>query len=125
MMGGLKRIVLCLVLLVATSGWATAETIRLEAENLVNSYDHIGSVPITSVPCGGASGGRAIEGFDIEGEWIELRLVLDRPVDCLYGIQSAGNLGEVRQYSVAFLPASGQSASPQGTLMTPPGSGIG
>jgi hypothetical protein len=123
MMVGLRLFILCLILLLVAGSGAAASTIRLEAENLVASYSI--TTPITMVPCGFASNGYAIEGFDEQGEWIELRFELDSAADCLYGVRSAGVYPQVRQFSVEFVPSSGQSTSPQGTLVTLPGSGIG
>ena len=126
-MGGRRRlpaISIALSLLVAAPGIAvSAETkIKLEAENY--SASHVVGTRISTVSCGAASGGLAIEGFDEAGEWIEIPMQLADPMDCLSGVRSAGLTGVTRNYMVEIIPTAGQGTNPKDTLVTPPGSGI-
>ena len=80
----------CLVLLV----WASAApAIVVEAESFVGSYN-VGGDPIAVVDCSGASGGKAVEGFDTAGEWIEVILNVPEPYAYVDSVRSAGYLQE-------------------------------
>jgi hypothetical protein len=78
----------CVSLLAFATG---ADAIIVEAESYVAS-NNIGGTAIYVTACAGASGGRAVEGFDTPGEWIEV--VLDVPGAGSYAdsIRSAGRL---------------------------------
>jgi hypothetical protein len=89
----LTRLILAVVaaalLLVASSG----HCIVIEGEDFVASQD-LGGIPIAWTYCSGASGGKALDGLDIQGEWIEL--VLDTPDAGSFtdSLRSAGLLDE-------------------------------
>ena len=78
----------CITLLASV---VCAQAIIVEAESYVASND-IGGIVIYVTACSGASGGRAVEGFDTPGEWIEV--VVNVPVAGSYAdsIRSAGLL---------------------------------
>ncbi|MFH1219272.1 MAG: hypothetical protein V1694_02320 [Candidatus Eisenbacteria bacterium] len=80
----------CLVLLV----WASAApAIVVEAESFVASYN-AGGDPIYVVDCSGASGGKAVEGFDTTGDWIEVILNVPEAYGYVDSVRSAGYLNE-------------------------------
>jgi hypothetical protein len=54
---------------------AHAHDIIVEAEDFVASHNEGGAV-IQWVACTAASGGKALEGLDYPGDWIELTLVI-------------------------------------------------
>jgi hypothetical protein len=68
------RLVL-LVGLVALAASANAQGIIVEAE-AYSAYHNEGGNPIMWVDCGAASGGRAVEGLDYPGDWIEVALTI-------------------------------------------------
>ncbi len=60
------------LLVVATIPVAGALSVLVEAESFTDGYD-IGGASIMSIVCTSASGGLAVDGLDISGEWIEVK----------------------------------------------------
>jgi hypothetical protein len=120
----LSFLVAAVVLGMAHQQAGAAETIRLEAEDFVASHD-VGGIRIYARSCTAASQGLAVDGLDMEGEWMELRLELASPTAFLHGLQTAGDVGLTRTFAVDFRPQSDQGTSLTDTLTTIPGSGIG
>jgi len=54
---------------------ASAYTVILQASDYIASGNAGGS-DFYSTPCGGATNGIGVEGYDYAGDWIELKLVL-------------------------------------------------
>lgn len=80
---------------------AFADTIILEAEDYVASYN-AGGDPIYVTYCSGASGGYAVDGYDTAGDYIELRVVLDMAAEYDDTLRSAGLLYEFSQHRTRF-----------------------
>lgn len=102
---------------------AQAGAITVEAENFVASYN-AGGEDIYWLGCSGASGGRAVEGVDTAGDWIEI--AVDVPETYVYTdtLRSAGNSGEESYFQVTIggaYPGGGDVVSTYHTL----GMGIG
>ena len=87
---GKVLLIACLVLLLGTSA---APAIVVEAESFVSSYN-AGGDPIVVVDCSGASGGKAVEGFDTAGDWIEVMLNVPEAYGYVDSVRSAGYLEE-------------------------------
>ena len=64
--------VLAAVLAVST---ASAYTVVLQATDYIAS-GNAGGADFYATPCGGATNGLGLEGYDYAGDWIELKLVL-------------------------------------------------
>ncbi len=72
---------------------ASAQSIIIEAESYVASYD-AGGVSIYITTCTGASGGYAVEGYDTPGDWIEVVLNMSDAGSFADSLRSAGELYE-------------------------------
>jgi hypothetical protein len=77
------------VCLFAISG---AHGLVIEAESFVASYD-AGGTSIYITACSGASGGRAVDGFDYPGDWIEVILDAAGAGSYADSLRSAGESG--------------------------------
>jgi hypothetical protein len=84
----LRRWLLLVGLACLVAGTAHTQPIILEAEDFTASHDEGGAV-IQWVTCTAASGGKAVEGLDYPGDWIELTLVIWNGSFC-DSIRSAG-----------------------------------
>ncbi len=60
------------LLALATVPAAGALSVLVEAESYTDGYD-MGGASIMSIACTSASGGLAVDGLDIPGEWIEVK----------------------------------------------------
>jgi hypothetical protein len=60
-------------LMVATT--ASAYTVVLQASDYIASHNAGGS-DFYATPCGGATNGLGLEGYDFPGDWIELKMVI-------------------------------------------------
>jgi len=69
-------------------GTATCGRFAIECEAFLNSHN-IGGSPIAKGYCSGASGGMAVTGVDVSGEWIEF--AFEAPVDGEYTITLSSN----------------------------------
>ncbi|MFZ1947096.1 MAG: hypothetical protein WAW06_06085 [bacterium] len=108
----------------AIAGLATsAQAVTAEAENFIASYN-AGGEEIYWLGCSGASGGRAVEGVDTAGDWIEI--AVDVPTTYGYAdtLRSAGNTLEESYFQVTIpgaCPGGGDVVSTYHTV----GLGIG
>ena len=93
------------VLAVVTSA-ASATPIILEAEDYIDSFN-VGGDFITIVECSGASGGLAVEGYDVPGDWIELRVELSQAGDYDDILRSGGELYEASDHFARIRPQGG------------------
>jgi hypothetical protein len=75
--------------------------------------------------CSGASDGRAVEGIDAPGEWIQTRIHLGEEVTFYDVVRSAGDGDFVRRLEVQYLDDFTMEVVRADTLVTPPGLGIG
>ena len=87
----LSRLLVFACLIILGVGTAQAD-IRVEAENFVNHYD-AGGLEIVWVSCSAASGGRAVEGFDTIGDWIEIAVNVPQTYIYVDSLRSAGLVG--------------------------------
>jgi len=114
--------ILFVVLLLVAASAALAD-IRLEAEDMTASHN-IGGFAIEVTGCGAASGFLAVDGLDVDGEWLRLRFTLNAAFCFVDSVRSAGDPGLVREFALSLDPVpSGESGAPD-TLTTVPGSGI-
>jgi hypothetical protein len=102
---------------------ASSETLRLEAEDLIDSHNISGG-DIYIRGCSAASEGYAVDGLDREGEWIQLALDLTEGFCFVDSVRSAGSLGTVRTYSIHFEKTSTANLWAADTVTTLPGAGI-
>jgi len=100
-----------------------AGDILIEAEDMIDSHDLLGA-PIAIVTCSAASGGLAVDGWDREGEWIDLRLDLTTAACLSEGVRSAGYAQQVREFAIYF-KSNPQTTLSSDTLTTVEGTGIG
>lgn len=63
------------LLALATIPAAGALSVFVEAESFTDGFD-MGGASIMSIGCTSASGGLAVDGLDIPGEWIEVKATL-------------------------------------------------
>ncbi len=63
------------LLALATVPAAGALSVLVEAESYTDGYD-MGGASIKSIACTSASGGLAVDGLDISGEWIEVKATI-------------------------------------------------
>jgi hypothetical protein len=66
-----------------------ARGITIEAEGFVASHNEGGN-SIVEATCSAASGGKAVEGFDYPGDWIEVVLVVGESGSFTDTLRSAG-----------------------------------
>jgi hypothetical protein len=85
----LARLLVVAVILAALSSSAVAQSIIIEAESFVASHDE-GGTAIYITSCGAASGGKAVEGYDYVGDWIEVVLNVGSAGSFTDSLQSAG-----------------------------------
>lgn len=76
----LVSVVLGLIALVAAPV-AGAISVTAEAESYDDTFDK-GGAAIMAIACSGASGGLAVDGLDMAGEWIEVKATI--PVEACY-----------------------------------------
>jgi len=116
-------LLLVLVILVSVAGAevAISETLRIEAETMTASYN-ISGLDIAVRGCSAASGGQAVDGLDIEGEWIQIPLELTEGMCFTDSLRSAGDVGSIRSFAIHIEANSSVWAAD--TVTTIPGSGI-
>jgi hypothetical protein len=115
----------CLAVLAVAPPVHAALPLRIEAENYVASYN-AGGDAISVGSCSSASGFLVALGVDAVDDWVECAFTMASADSFRFGLASAGNLGETRQWLVEFYRAT----SPptwlfSDTLISPPGGGIG
>jgi hypothetical protein len=100
-------------LVVALGGSAGANPILIECENYIASHNE-GGTSISVTACSGASQGKAVEGFDTPGDWIEVIWDLDTNGAFTDRLRSAGDDGvesEIRATMSGADPLGGDIAS--------------
>lgn len=105
-------------------GIAAAETVRIEAETFVSSYD-AGHVAARTLVDSHASNNMSVVNFDWQGMWLEFDLELAGGAQFYPAITSAGSAGLVRTFLVTFTPAGASTPAASVTFITPPGLGAG
>ena len=83
MNGNARRLAFALLIALSAAFSASpapaAETV-VECEDFeVHDWHDIGGLPIAALFCAGASGYRAVNGLDVPGEWISLRVEIVSP----------------------------------------------
>jgi hypothetical protein len=102
---------------------ASAYVLSLEADGFMDSYDS-GGRPVEDVDCSGASGGKALEGIDLAGEWISWDVTVDQQAEVRGRVRSAGEAGAVRGYTLSVWYEDGSEMVLSQTVTTPAGTGI-
>ena len=97
--------VVAVLVAAAVPAVSVSQTVTVEAETFT-AYENIGGAPIDVVGCSHASGGWAVDGFDIVEEWI--RLLVTFPEDGLYTnrLRSAGPAGQTSTVRLTLVTAS-------------------
>jgi hypothetical protein len=116
-----KIAVIAAALLLAAAG-ATA-AIVVEAESFVASHN-AGGGSIFWLSCSGASGGRAVEGFDAVGDWIEIMVTITETYGYSDSLRSAGEYSIQSDISMIIFgayPGGGDATAAYHTV----GEGIG
>jgi hypothetical protein len=90
------------LLLFALAAPALAETWRFEAEDInpANCYAQGGAIEV--VTCNDASGGKALEGLTMLGDWAEIRVTFSRETCLIDSIRCASPLRSSWQFRVEF-----------------------
>lgn len=74
----MKIAMLTVLAVLVVSSAASAMTVVLQTSDYIASYN-AGGTDFYTTPCGGATNGLGLEGYDYAGDWIELKLVLSEP----------------------------------------------
>jgi len=106
-----SRLVAVACLIILSAGTAQA-AIVVEAENFGNHYN-AGGNDIAWVSCSAASGGRAVEGFDTTGDWIEIAVTVPDTYVYVDSLRSAGLAGAESDVELKIF-----GAEPGGTDVT-------
>jgi hypothetical protein len=96
--------------------------VLIEAEGYMGSHDG-GGAGITTPSCDGASGQRAVEGIDFDGDWIEVGFTLSATTCFCDSLRGEGTLNDVRRFAILF--KQGDSVVASDTVSTPPGKEFG
>ena len=83
---------------------AAAGSWRYEAENINPASCHVAGGVIGAVACDDASGGLALEGLTMLGDWAEITVIFDRATCFNDSIRCAGPLQSSWQFLVEFRP---------------------
>jgi len=103
---------------------ASSEEVRLEAEELF-TYGNIGQSLIGVVSCSDASGGHAIGGVDVPGEWIAWQVALQERTCFVDSLRTAGGDGIKREWAVLYIPDPPAETAAGDSTWTMPGGGVG
>jgi len=134
--GGIGRravveVALLLSVLCLWAAAAFAQTIRVEAEDYLaegGGFHDEGGVAIGDVSCSAASpagAGRAVEGFDYVGDWIQIRFTLATASCLIDSLRSARlQLQPPVTLAVQILSDFEEEVLSSDTLVTPVGQGI-
>ena len=100
----------------------------IEAENIFypdgGTYGDLGgSIRIRKAGCSYASGGEAVDGMDVDGEWILINFELEADMCFNTRLRSTRHLMETRTYEVTFQSVASTANVWTDTLHTIPGSG--
>jgi hypothetical protein len=97
-------------------------SITIEMEDFLTSHDE-GGVSIRRLGCSGASGGTAVEGFDVIGDYITFQVTLEVPGRYSATLRQAAPLGAHNQVKMT-LEGAGTDGSDQEALFDIEGLGI-
>jgi len=97
--------------------------IRLEAEHMKASHN-LGGYAIDMAGCWAASNRLAVDGLDVDGEWLQLAFTLDAPFCFVDSVRSAADDGVVCGFVLSLEPAAGGESSIPDTVTAPPGTGV-
>lgn len=115
------------VLLLATLSLAVtvavAEDQRLVSDD-VYTWGDLGGIVLTHSGCDGSLDGRAIDGFDMPGEWIAWHLTLTEPFCFVDSLRTAGRKDDVRHFRTEFILDPTMETASQDTVLTTPGLGL-
>lgn len=78
-----------LAVLMFASG-ASAYTVILQASDYIATHN-AGGGEFYTTPCGGATNGLGVEGYDYPGDWIELKLVISQESGYLDSLRTAAD----------------------------------
>ena len=71
----MKAALLTLMAALLTATTASANTVVIQASDYIASYN-AGGADFYTTPCGGATNGLGVEGYDYAGDWIERKLAI-------------------------------------------------
>jgi len=108
------------VLMAATT--APAYTLVLQASDYIASYN-AGGADFYTTPCGGATNGLGVEGYDYAGDWIELKMVISTAGTYRDSLRTAADDEAVGNHQITVFNPGGEpvGTSPYQTM----GVGIG
>jgi hypothetical protein len=92
------------LLLLALAVPAAAESWRFEAEDISPWSCHTAGVAVSVVACSEASGGYALEGLSMLGDWAEIGVTFGREICFIDSIRCASPVGSEWQFLVEFRP---------------------
>lgn len=78
------------VAFLAAASLASGYTVTLQATDYIASFN-AGGADFYETPCGGATNGLGLEGYDYPGDWIELKLVISQPSTYRDSLRSAAD----------------------------------
>jgi hypothetical protein len=119
----MKVPLLALAVLAVGVSTASAYTIILHAPDYIASHNE-GGADFYITPCGGASNGLAVEGYDYAGDWIELKLVLSQASTYWDSLRSAADDGALGSHKLTIFGPGGEPVGEPSTYQTE-GLGIG
>jgi hypothetical protein len=103
----------------------TESVVTIEAETYTWSFDNCGETICVATCDSTSSGGKAADGLDCPGDFIQWDLYLPEPMVFRDSLRSAGDVGLRRQYVIQFLPSGGHGPmAAVDTLTTGPGRGL-
>ncbi len=115
---------LLLLVAVALGTTVRAEDMRLASDD-VFTWGDLGGITIQHANCEGALDGRAIDGLDLPGEWIQWHLTLTEPFCFVDSLHSAGTTDVVREFVTEYISDPLWETAGQDTVFTAPGAGVG
>jgi hypothetical protein len=115
---------LLLLAAVALGTTVRAEDMRLVSDD-VFTWGDLGGITIQHANCEGALDGRAIDGLDLPGEWIQWHLTLTEPSCFVDSLHSAGTTDVVREFVTEYISDPLWETAARDTVFTAPGSGVG
>ena len=118
---------LATLLVAAAADGAPASSLRFEAEDAeaMNRFHDLGGIPIIRKACDDASGGVAIEGLDLDGEYLEFDLELFEPWCFTDSLRCAGALDGNWEFRVEFINAEEGQPGARDWVPSVVGRGIG
>ena len=112
-----------LAALLLFAGIAHAEDQRFVSDD-VFTWGDLGGIRLAHTNCDGSLDRRAIDGFDVPGEWIAWRLTLTEPFCFVDSLRNAGTTDDVRHFVTEFILETTVETVSQDSVLTPPGRGL-